>query len=113
MSKQDTSILQGARIYLSGPMDFVLSRQEEKQSGWRSRIRQFLKPFNPIVYDPWSKPIIVGQDGYGQNYEYSNKARARWTFDDSKSGQRTRAELCHEFYPTVHIIGGWLIFAIL
>src|SRR5271163_1128448 len=103
MSDGSGSILQGARIYLSGPMDFLLCAEQEKQSGWRSRLRHFLKPFGAIVYDPWSKPVIVGQDAYGQNYEYSSKTRAQWTFKDNESGQQIRAELCHEFYPTVHI----------
>ena len=97
------SILRGARIYLSGPMDFVANRGEEKKSGWRSRLRQFLKPFGAIIYDPWSKPIIVGQNGYGQDYEYSTKKRAQWTFENNDSGRQKRAELCDLFYPTVHI----------
>ena len=29
--------------------------------------------------------------------------RQNWTFDDSKEGDRTRAELCSEFWPTLHI----------
>lgn len=103
MSNDTTSILEGARIYLSGPMDFIVSREEEKRSGWRSRIRRFLKTFGAIVYDPWSKPIIVGQNGYGKNYEYSNDKRAQWTFVDNEFGRKIRAELCNLFYPTVHI----------
>ncbi len=103
MNDASGSILQGVRIYLSGPMDFLLSAEQEKQTGWRSKLRCFLKPFGAIVYDPWSKPIIVGQSGYGQNYEYSSQTRAKWTFEDNQSGQQIRAELCHEFYPTVHI----------
>ncbi len=97
------SILKGTRIYLSGPMDFVVSQDEEKQFGWRSRLRKFLKPFGAIVYDPWAKPIIVGQNGYAENYEYSSKKRAQWTFENSDLGQQRRAELCDLFYPTVHI----------
>src|SRR5260221_14762134 len=30
--------LRGARVYLSGPMDFVASRADEKKLGWRNRI---------------------------------------------------------------------------
>jgi hypothetical protein len=103
MSDNNGSILKGTRIYLSGPMDFLLAREQDKQAGWRSRIRQFLKPFEAHVYDPWSKPVIVGQDNYGQNYEYSSKIRSQWTFENSEDGQQKRAELCHLFYPTVHI----------
>lgn len=97
------NLLKGARIYLSGPMDFVASRAEEKRSGWRSRIRHFLKQFGAIVYDPWTKPIIIGSNGYGKDYEYAGKKRAEWTFEDCDSGRRTRAELCNLFHPTVHI----------
>jgi len=97
------SILHGARIYLSGPMDFLVSRDEEKQNGWRSRLRQFLKPFAATVYDPWSKPVIVGQNGYGKDYEYSSKKRAQWTFADNQSGCQIRSALCDLFYPTVQI----------
>ncbi len=97
------SILEGVRIYLSGPMDFVVSRAEEKKIGWRSRLRQFLKPFGAIIYDPWSKPNIVGQNGYGKDYEYSSKKRAQWTFENTEVARQTRAELCELFYPTVHI----------
>lgn len=100
---QHDHILKGARVYLSGPMDFVASRKEEKQGGWRTRVREFLKSFGAIVYDPWAKPIIVGQNGYGQDYEYSSKKRSEWTFNNDERGSRTRAELCQFFHPTVHI----------
>ncbi len=99
----EESILNGVRIYLSGPMDFVVSRNEEKQFGWRSRLRKFLSPFGAIVYDPWTKPVIVGQNGYAENYEYSNTKRAQWTFEDSDTGRNVRSQLCDLFYPTVHI----------
>jgi hypothetical protein len=97
------NLLKGARVYLSGPMDFVASRSEEKRSGWRTRVRQFLKQFEAIVYDPWATPIIIGPDGYGKDYEYAGKKRAEWTFEDSESGRRTRSELCELFHPTVKI----------
>jgi hypothetical protein len=100
---EHAQILKGARVYLSGPMDFVASRAEEKQSGWRVRVRQFLQSFGAIVYDPWAKPLIVGQNGYGQDYEYSSKRRAEWHFADNDEGRKIRAELCRFFYPTVHI----------
>jgi hypothetical protein len=100
---ESNNLLRGARIYLSGPMDFVASRTEEKRSGWRTRVRQFLKDFGAIVYDPWTTPIIIGPNGYGKDYEYAGKKRAEWTFEDSDSGRHTRAELCNLFYPTVHI----------
>jgi len=48
-----TNHLRGARIYLSGPMDFVASRAEEKTTGWRNRVGDFLRSFDSIVFDPW------------------------------------------------------------
>jgi len=35
--------LRGARVYLSGPMDFVASRADEKKLGWRNRVGDFLR----------------------------------------------------------------------
>ena len=103
MDKDLISILKGVRVYLSGPMDFLPAREEDKKLGWRSRIKKFLKQFDCVVYDPWSKPIIVGQNTYGKDYEYSNKVREQWTFSDDQAGKALRADLCDLFYPTVHI----------
>jgi len=100
---EKTNILKGARIYLSGPMDFVPSRKEEKRRGWRARVREFLQRFGALVYDPWAKPLIIGQDGYAEDYEYSNTKRSEWTFEDSDKGRKIRAQLCRFFSPTVHI----------
>jgi hypothetical protein len=41
--RDGTGLLSGARVYLSGPMDFVASREEEKKFGWRARIGEFLR----------------------------------------------------------------------
>ena len=32
------NLLRDARVYLSGPMDFVASREAEKKFGWRNRV---------------------------------------------------------------------------
>ena len=53
-------LLRGARVYLSGPMDFVASRAAEKQSGWRNRVSQFLQGMGVTVFDPWFKPDVRG-----------------------------------------------------
>ena len=37
--------LQGARVYLSGPMDFVASRATEKKFGWRNRVGDVIRAF--------------------------------------------------------------------
>ncbi len=60
-----TNHLRGARIYLSGPMDFVASRAEEKTTGWRNRVGDFLRSFGSVVFDPWFKPAVRGLHQYG------------------------------------------------
>jgi hypothetical protein len=50
--------LKNSRVYLSGPMDFVASRKEEKESGWRVRVGQFLRSYGATVFDPWEKPKV-------------------------------------------------------
>ena len=58
--KHKQGLLQGARVYLSGPMDFVASRAAEKQFGWRNRVSQFLQGMGTTVFDPWFKPDVRG-----------------------------------------------------
>ncbi len=101
--EQKENILSGARVYLSGPMDFVASRAEEKRTGWRNRIAQFLQVIGTTVYDPWNKPNVVGMRHYGKEDEFSTQKRYGWTYEDSPDGDRCRAELCDEFWPTLHI----------
>lgn len=98
-----TNVLSGSTVYLSGPMDFVASRKEEKEFGWRNRISQFLHRFGTTVYDPWYKPEVKGMRHYGKEDEFSTNKRNEWTFEDSPEGDRTRAELCDEFWPTLHV----------
>ena len=58
--KSKSNLLRGARVYLSGPMDFVASRAAEKQSGWRNRVSEFLQGMGVTVFDPWFKPDVRG-----------------------------------------------------
>lgn len=97
------NVLSGATVYLSGPMDFVASRQEEKEYGWRVRVAKFLKEHGVTVYDPWNKPPVAGLEHYGKEDELSTSKREAWTFEDDEAGHRKRAELCAEFWPTLHI----------
>lgn len=100
---QKEDVLSGATVYLSGPMDFVASREEEKKYGWRNRVGQFLQRYGVTVYDPWNKPPVAGLAHYGKEDEFSTNKRNDWTYEDSKAGDRLRAELCAEFWPTLHI----------
>ncbi len=97
------NVLGGARVYLSGPMDFVASRVEEKRNGWRNRVGQFLKKMGTTVYDPWNKPSVIGMPEYGKEDELTSGARDKWSFEDSRPGDKLRAQICDAFWPTLHI----------
>jgi hypothetical protein len=104
--KQKTSgggLLRGARVYLSGPMDFVASREDEKTNGWRARIGDVLRDLGCIVFDPWNKPEARGLHGYGQEGVDTDKDREKWTFEDSIDGAKIRAKLTGHYYETLHI----------
>lgn len=97
-------ILDRARVYLSGPMDFVASREEEKAKGWRTRISQFLlERMGTTVFDPWNKPEVSGMPHYGKEDEFTVERRKLWTYADDDTGRGIRDSLCDEFWPTLHI----------
>src|SRR5882724_1241934 len=101
---EEKGVLSGARVYLSGPMDFVASREDEKKNGWRTRVSEFMrKRFQTAVYDPWNKPTVMGMPEYGKEDEFSNNERNKWTFEDTSEGAKVRAQLCDHFWPTLHI----------
>ena len=97
------NFLQGARVYLAGPMDFVASREMERKRGWRTRIRQFLEQLGVTVFDPWEKPDIRGLFEYGKEDAETISKRDRWTFEPGADGSATRAELAEYFWETMHI----------
>lgn len=72
---QSKGLLDGARVYLSGPMDFVASREEEMQNGWRTRVSAFLRSQGCTVFDPWQKPAIRGLQEYGREGLDTSKTR--------------------------------------
>lgn len=96
-------ILDRARVYLSGPMDFVASREEEKKSGWRVRVSEFLLAKGTTVFDPWNKPEVSGLKHYGKEDEFTTGRRDLWTYETTEDGRRARDALCDEFWPTLHI----------
>jgi len=102
-AKAHENILDQAREYLSGPMDFVASREDEKKYGWRTRITQFLNKFGTTIYDPWNKPEVSGMPHYGKEDEFTASRRDLWSYENSEDGRRIRDELCDEFWPTLHI----------
>ena len=104
MAKSKQKLLQGARVYLSGPMDFVASRTAEKQSGWRNRVSQFLQEMGVTVFDPWFKPDVRGLHEYGrEDVKSGDRIRQRWTYAGGKKGAQARAWCAKQFWETLHI----------
>lgn len=95
--------LLGARVYLSGPMDFVASRADEKKLGWRNRIGDFLKSFGSVVFDPWFKPAVRGLHEYGLEDINTIDVRETWRFDATAEGDEARALCAEKFWETLHI----------
>lgn len=102
--KRKDGLLQGARVYLSGPMDFVVSRAAEKQSGWRNRVGEFLQAAGVTVFDPWFKPDVRGLHEYGrEDVKSGERIKARWTYAGGRRGARERAACAAQFWETLHM----------
>ena len=95
--------LRGARVYLSGPMDFVASRADEKKLGWRNRVGDFLRAQGAIVFDPWFKPGVRGMQQYGLEDVHSINVREEWTFEKGQGGDERRARCAAKFWETLHV----------
>lgn len=96
-------MFRGARVYLSGPMDFVASRAGEKKSGWRTRVGAFLRDLGAVVFDPWEKPVARGLHEYGREDIRSVEARDAWDFADTRTGAAARAGCSGRFWETLHV----------
>jgi hypothetical protein len=97
------NLLKGARVYLSGPMDFVASRASEKKYGWRNRVGDFLRRHGATVFDPWHKPPVKGRSSYGEEDEKSTEVRATWTYKGGRAGAAARSSCSGAFWETMHI----------
>jgi len=95
--------LRGARIYLSGPMDFVASRADEKKLGWRNRVGDFLRSFGSIIFDPWFKPAVRGLHQYGLEDVNTIDVRETWTYKPGQEGDEIRSACAEKFWETLHI----------
>ncbi len=100
---RDDGLLAGARVYLSGPMDFVASRAVEKETGWRHRVGQFLRRMGVTVFDPWEKPDVRGMHEYGKEGEGTTNQRKGWTYARGPKGAADRAVIAESFWPALHI----------
>lgn len=98
-----TGLLKGARVYLSGPMDFLASRRVEKKHGWRNRVAQFLQYYGATVFDPWNKPDVRGLHEYGREDDASVAGRESWSFANNPQGRKARAVCERQFRETLHI----------
>ena len=102
--KTKTGLLQGARVYLSGPMDFVASRATEKECGWRNRVGEFLEALGVTVFDPWLKPEVRGLHEYGrEDVKSGEKIKRLWTYAGGRKGAQTRSWCEEQFRRTLHI----------
>src|SRR2546427_13152519 len=90
--KRKNGLLEGARVYLSGPMDFVASGAAEKQFGWRKRVGEFLQTMGVTVFDPWFKPDVRGLHEYGrEDVKSGERIKARWTHAGGKEVAKARS----------------------
>lgn len=103
MDLKEKGHLNNARVSLSGPMDFVASREEEKRVGWRVRIKQFLQSYGVTVFDPWEKPMVRGLHEYGKEDLKSIGFRDNWTFEGTEKGAKLREQCAQNFWETMHI----------
>ena len=103
MADANQGFLRDARIYLSGPMDFVASRAVEKATGWRNRVGQFLQSFGVTVFDPWEKPEVRGMHEYGREGEATTNTRSGWSWQQGREGAQARADIADTFWPALHI----------
>jgi hypothetical protein len=95
-------LLAEARVYLSGPMDFVGNRANEKREGWRHRVGAFLRELGVTVFDPWEKPEIRGLHEYGLEEEKTTDARGSWTYEKGRRGALARSRCADGFWPSMH-----------
>ena len=97
-------LMQGARVYLSGPMDFVASRAAEKKFGWRNRVGEFLEAMGVTVFDPWFKPDVRGLYEYGrEDVKSGERIKQRWSYESGRKAAETRSWCASQFWETLHI----------
>ncbi len=101
--RDEPKLLKGTRVYLSGPMDFVASRENEMKHGWRNRVGEFLHALGVVIFDPWNKPEVRDLHGYGREGIDTTKVKKDWTFEPTAHGAEARAKITGHFSETLHI----------
>jgi hypothetical protein len=96
-------LLADTRVYLSGPMDFVASRENEMKYGWRTRVSQFVAALGVTVFDPWHKPSVRGFYEYGREGVDTSGPRSNWRFESGAKGAKARAACSGKFWESLHI----------
>lgn len=85
-------------------MDFVASRSDERQKGWRNRVSQFLQKYSVTVFNPWFKPDVRGLHEYGnEDVKSGDRIKELWTFAEGRKGAAIRSECAKSFWETLHI----------
>jgi hypothetical protein len=84
-------------------MDFVASRADERNEGWRNRVSRFLTSFGTTVFDPWSKPLVRGFSKYGLQGGETRDFHGAWTFRRGPQGAAARARCSQKFWEVLHI----------
>ena len=107
-SNNQQGVMQGARVYLSGPMDFVASRAAERKFGWRNRVGEFLEAMGVTVFDPWFKPDVRGLYEYGrEDVKSGERIKQRWTYEPGRKRRRRGRGARVSFGKHCTSICGW------
>ena len=88
-------LLDGARVYLSGPMDFVASREEEMKNGWRTRLaRSFASEAASSSIRGRSRAFADCRNTAAKGW--TRPRRARSGRSRTAAGRETRSKLTRE-----------------
>jgi hypothetical protein len=99
----DSGFLNGARVYLSGPMYFGGSQHSGTDEGWRHRVTDVLQDHGATVFNPWRKPAVRGLGSYGREGEQSQPYRERFDYADTDEGAAGRAHCARKARPMLHV----------
>jgi hypothetical protein len=99
----DSGLLNGVRMYLSGPMYFGGSQHSGTDEGWRHRVTEVLQDHGATVFNPWRKPTVRGLGNYGREGEQNQPYRERFGYDDTEEGAAGRAHCAHQARPMLHV----------